>query len=93
MSDEHKLYRDVDRAAKAERLLNDELFKEGFEILRKTILDAWIGTSIRDALTREKLWHEYHLVGKLKEHYELAVSNGKLAVHELNMRYGGKKAA
>lgn len=88
MDNEVKLLRDVDRAMKAEQLLNDETFKGAFDSLEAEYLAAWRATGVTEAgqYQREKLWLAINLLGKVKEHVGKIVQNGKLAKTELAMK-------
>ncbi|RTE91901.1 hypothetical protein [Bradyrhizobium sp. LVM 105] len=83
MSDEVKLAKAVDRASRAERLLGDDLLKEAFETLEKSYIDAWRATTIHATADREKLFVAINVVGKVRDHLNSVVQNGKLAKAEL----------
>ena len=76
--------RDVNRAARASRLIADELLKEAFETLERDYLEAWRGTGARDTDARERLWQAIQVVGKVRAHLDRVVADGKLAQAELN---------
>ncbi len=78
---EFKLLRDQDLAAKAEQLLGSSLLRESFEKLEQNYMKAWrdTGTAEGETLKREKLWMAINLIGKVQEHLNIIVQNGKLA--------------
>ena len=78
IADESRLDLAVGRAARAERLLADELLVEAFAALEDAYTAAWRSTTIDDASGREKLFLAINVVGR---HGSLtaAVTNGKLA--------------
>ena len=81
---EHKLQRDVARAAQAKALLENELVAEAFARLDADYLAAWRGSGPRDGEARERLWLAIQVLGKVREHLGLVVVNGRLAQAELN---------
>lgn len=83
MTDEFKLLRDNDRGARAKSLLENELLTEAFAELEKAYMSAWRSTMIDDTAGREKLFLAVNIVGKVREHINNIVINGKLAATEL----------
>lgn len=85
MVDEHKLIRDQGRALGAQSLLDNDLLAEGFKGLEEAYTAAWRSTTIDDVAGREKLFLAINIVGKVRDHLILIVSNGKLAATELRI--------
>lgn len=83
MTDEIALARATQQAAQAQRLLDDDMLKAAFKTLEDTYQQAWRGTMIDDVSGREKLFLAINIVGKVRDHLQAAVSNGKLAAREL----------
>ena len=83
MTDESKLDQAMNRAARAQDLVNNDLLRESFTFLSNAYMDAWKGTKIDDVSAREKLFLAVNIVGKVQEHLISVVSNGKLAMSEL----------
>ena len=86
MSDD-KIHLAIDRAAKAQALLDNDLLREGFEQLEAAYISAWKISPARDAIGREKLWVAVNVVGKVREHLHRIISDGKLAQADLKMRF------
>ena len=86
MDDEIKLIRASGRADKAERLLNDETFKEAFAALEASYIEAWRMSPPMASDQREKLHLAINVLGKVKDHIGKIVQNGKLAKAELAMK-------
>ncbi len=88
MDDEIKLIRASSRADKAERLLNDETFKDAFAALEASYIEAWRASTptASGEYQREKLYLAINVLGKVKDHISKVVQNGKLAKAELAMR-------
>jgi hypothetical protein len=83
MTDEIALTKATERAARAQRLLEDEMLKEAFQGLEDGYTAAWRGTLIDDVSAREKLFLAINVVGKVRDHLQAIVNNGKLAAKEL----------
>lgn len=83
MTDESKLAQDAAKAARAKTLLESELLTEAFKSLEDSYTAAWRATLIDDVSAREKLFLAINVVGKVRDHLQSIVSNGKLAEKEL----------
>lgn len=83
MSDEAKLHNDAARAAQAQHILDNELLVESFKGLEDSYTAAWRSTKIDDVSGREKLFLAINVVGKVRDHLNAIVANGKLAQAEL----------
>ena len=83
MSDEIKLTKATEKAAQAQRLLDDEMLKDAFNGLDDAYTAAWRATLIDDVSGREKLFLAINIVGKVRDHLGSIVNNGKLAQAEL----------
>ena len=83
MSDEIALTKATERAAQAQRLLDDAMLKGAFKGLEEAYTAAWRATMIDDVSGREKLFLAINVVGKVRDHLQGIVNNGKLAQAEL----------
>ena len=83
MSDEHKMLRDADRASKVQSLLENEYLKEAFRTLEDTYIEKWRLTDHLDTASREKLYMRVMALSDVRQHLESALSDGKLAAHQL----------
>lgn len=81
--DEIKLQDAVARSVRAEELLTDEILAGAFTTLEDAYTQAWRATTIDDVVAREKLFLAINVVGKVRDHLTVAISNGKLAQAEL----------
>jgi hypothetical protein len=81
--DEVKLRHDAARAAKAKTLASDELLVQGFADLESAYIEAWRASQATDTAGREKLFIAINVVGKVRQHLEAIMANGKLATAEL----------
>lgn len=83
MSDENRLDQAVAKAAHAQELLDSGLLTEAFKALEENYSSAWRTTAIDDVAGREKLFLAINIVGKVRDHLNAVVANGKLAQAEL----------
>src|ERR1700754_3534381 len=81
--DEYKLHAASAKAARARNLLDNDLLTEAFKGLEDSYAAAWRATTIDDVSGREKLFLAANIVGKVRDHLTLIVTNGKLAQAEL----------
>ena len=66
------------RSSAAARILNDKVFIEAWDLIRKEILIGWEHSSDQDIQTREELWLSLKLLSRLKSHFESIVTTGKM---------------
>ncbi len=83
MTDEIKLTQASEKAAQAQRLLTDAMLADAFKGLEEAYTGAWRATLIDDVSGREKLFLAINIVGKVRDHLQAIVNNGKLADAEL----------
>ena len=83
MSDESGLDQAVTKAVRAQELIDNELLTEAFRTLEENYAAAWRATVIDDVAGREKLFLAINIVGKVRDHLNAVVANGKLAQAEL----------
>jgi hypothetical protein len=72
------------RAVRAQALVDDPLLKEGFDALEAAYIAMWRATRPEDQNAREKLYLAVNVIGKLREHLQSVIANGRLADSELN---------
>jgi len=83
MSEANRLDQAVTKAVRAQELLDSELLSEAFTTLEGNYNSAWRATVIDDVAGREKLFLAINIVGKVRDHLNAIVANGKLAQAEL----------
>jgi hypothetical protein len=81
---EDKLQEAIGRAARAQRLVDDELLAEAFDTLDRDYVKAWRESHARDTDARERLWQAVQIVAKVRSHLSTVVNHGKLAQRELD---------
>lgn len=80
------LHEEVDRGAKAEKLLNDPILDEAFALVRSAIVEKWETTPLRDRDGAHELKLMLKLLGDVRANLEQAVADGKLAAAELKQQ-------
>ena len=89
MDAEQILLKQIDRAGKAERLLNDELLIEAFTLVEAHIMNMFKSAPLRDEEGIVKVKYMLHLLGLVKGALEQAVKAGELATHALEEKRRG----
>jgi len=69
---------DLQREEKAQNLLNNELFQEAFEVLRKDLMDRWSASGSTELEARESIWLAMRLLDKLYGHVQSIVETGRM---------------
>ena len=78
-----KLQQEVSQSNKARQLLDNPLFKESLDQLKKLYAESLFNTGANESETREKLWLAYNVVGKVEQHIKEILDTGKLAKKQL----------
>ena len=78
-----KLQQEVSQSNKARQLLDNPLFKEALDELKKLYAESLFNTGAKETETREKLWLAYNVVGKVEQHIKEILDTGKLAKKQL----------
>lgn len=78
-----KLNQEVRRSDKAKQILENPIFKESLEELKKLYTESLFNTGAKEQDTREKLWLAYNVVGKVEQHIKEILDTGKLATKQL----------
>lgn len=76
----------LQRANSAEKLVNDPMLTEAFDLVRKTILANIEDAPIRDKAGVQESRLMLKLLKSVKGHLEQAVRDGKVIVHRLEER-------
>ena len=67
-----------ERERRATGLLNDELFKETFEVLRKDLMNRWESSGSTELEARESIWLAMRLLDRLYGHIQSIVETGHM---------------
>ena len=71
MSDEH-------REERAKSLLQNELFNEAFDVLRKDLMTRWESSGSTELEARESIWLAMRLLDRLHGHIKSIVETGHM---------------
>ena len=66
------------REEKAQRLLNDPLFIEAFEVLKKDLMSRWENSGSAELEARESIWLAMRLLDKIHSHLSSIVETGRM---------------
>ena len=69
---------DEQREQKANNLLNNPLFNEAFEVLRKDLMDRWEASGSTELEARESIWLAMRLLDRLHGHIKSIVETGHM---------------
>ena len=68
-----------EREIRAKNLLQNELFNEAFEVLKKELLSQWEQSGSQHIDQRESIWLAIRLLEKIKGHITSIVETGHMA--------------
>jgi hypothetical protein len=84
--DQAQRSQELSRSNQAKQILENNLFKEAIESLKKIYSEALLEkTGAKESDTREKLWIAYNVVGKVEQHLQSILETGKLAEKQLEI--------
>tara|TARA_Y100000310_G_scaffold42896_1_gene40060 strand:+ start:6414 stop:6662 length:249 start_codon:yes stop_codon:yes gene_type:complete len=69
---------DEQRERNAKRLLEDPLFKEAFDVLRKDLMGRWEVSGSTESEARESIWLAMRLLDRLHGHITSIVETGHM---------------
>ena len=69
---------DEQRESNAKRLLNDPLYNEAFDVLRKDLMSRWEASGSTELEARESIWLAMRLLDKLHGHITSIVETGRM---------------
>lgn len=81
---EAKLRKDMERAERAKRVLENELVKEAIEVIKTNVRTAWESSKANDKEGREEAWKMLKVVNEFERHFVNLVTSGKMAEKELS---------
>ena len=67
-----------ERVGRAKNLLNDALFNEAFDVLRKDLMGRWESSGSTELEARESIWLAMRLLDKLHGHIKSIVETGHM---------------
>ena len=69
---------DEERERRAKGLLENPLFKEAFDVLRKDLMNRWEASGSTELEARESIWLAMRLLDKLYNHISSIVETGHM---------------
>ena len=66
------------RAGRAQNLLNDVLFNEAFDVLKKDLMGRWESSGSTELEARESIWLAMRLLDRLQGHIKSIVETGHM---------------
>lgn len=84
MSDKEQF--EIERALRAQKIVNDPLFDEAFQMVKTAILEKIEAAPLRDTEGAEKLRIMLKLLRDVRAVFEQAVNDGKVAEHRLETK-------
>ena len=68
----------TEKEQKAQALLNNPLFNEMFEVLRKDLMNRWESSGSTELEARESIWLAMRLLDRLHGHLKSIVETGHM---------------
>ena len=69
---------DEQREAKAKALLNDPIFNEAFDELKKDLMSRWDHSGSNELEARESIWLAMRLLDKIQLHIKSIIETGHM---------------
>ena len=67
-----------ERIGRAKSLLNDDLFNEAFDVLRKDLMNRWESSGSPEVEARESIWLAMRLLDRIHGHISSIVETGHM---------------
>ena len=68
-----------ERSRQAQNLLENELFKEAFHVLKKDLMTSWESSGSSELEARESIWLAMRLLDRIEGHLKSIVETGHMA--------------
>lgn len=88
MSDPGKARDALDRAARAEALLRNELLNEAFQAIDARLIEAWRASAVDDWKGRERIYDYHRSLRGVREWLDAVVRDGAMAANDLRYLEG-----
>ena len=69
---------DEQRVSRAKNLLNDPLFNEAFDVLKKDLMNRWESSGSTELEARESIWLAMRLLDRIHTHISSIVETGHM---------------
>jgi len=90
---EQKALAELDRAARAERLFNDELLRDAFDGIRLTYRKRWENTNADETEAREAIYLSLRMLNMVEKQLKYHLETGEMAKIELETIRAGRTAS
>jgi len=67
------------RERRAQTLIDDELFKEAFDVLKEDLMSRWQQSGSTDSEARESIWLAMRLLDRIRSHLTSIIETGHMA--------------
>ena len=71
--------RAISRAARAKALAEDDILKEAFTAFEDELMSLWRGTKMDATAERERVWIMLKAIGRIRQHLQTVISDGKVS--------------
>lgn len=76
---------DIRRAAEAETVLNNPIFKESLDLIRAKLMTDFERTKFGQSDERDEVWRKMQTVNWFEEHFKQVLKTGKMAKQTLSL--------
>lgn len=83
LADDIQLRRDVERATRAQALIDDDVLKEVFDSFDADSIAVWRATEASDVAKREQLWLTAKVAAAIRGKLLTIISDGTIAAAEI----------
>ena len=66
------------RESRAQSLIDDELLKEAFDVLKKDLMNRWSNSGSTDLEARESIWLAMRLLDRIQGHVTSVIETGHM---------------
>ena len=67
------------RERRAQSLIDDELLKESFDVLKEDLMNRWSNSGSTDLEARESIWLAMRLLDRIRGHLMSIIDTGHMA--------------
>jgi len=67
------------RERRAQSLIDDELLKESFDVLKEDLMNRWSNSGSTDLEARESIWLAMRLLDRIRSHLMSIIDTGHMA--------------
>ncbi len=79
MNRDDALQREKNRGVLARQVLDNEIYREAFGVLRAQLIDGFTQTKFKDSDERDEIWRKMQTVDYIEGHLKEVMETGKIA--------------